>query len=148
MIKKIVAFLSKQQKIPGAGEFVETLSLTLFWGTILNMVMNAGTFYYTTLRNVWPWFSLPKFVVVVGVMIVVAYVVTFKFIAPSIWQFRGRMMGPTGKDALRRVEPEAIRDGGCPYHGSCASDGERCMECVRNLPVTKPDYFAPAPTLR
>ena len=97
MIKKIVNFLKKQQRIPGAGEFVETLSLTLFWGSIINMVMNAGTFYYTTLRIVWPWFSLPKFLGVMAVIIILAYVVTFKFIAPSIWQFRGRMMNGTEK---------------------------------------------------
>ncbi len=93
-MKKLVKRLWEQRRISGIGEFIETLSLTLFWGTILNMVMNAGTFYYTTLRNVWPWFSLTKFIVVIGAGILVAFLLTYKFVAPSIWQFRGRMMGP------------------------------------------------------
>ena len=92
MLKKLINLLTKQQRIKGAGEFVETLSLTLFWGSVVNIIMNAGTFYYTTLRHLIPWFDIGTFIIVMGVGVVIAYIITFKFIAPSLWAFRGKMM--------------------------------------------------------
>lgn len=88
----------KQRILPGVGEFIETLSLTLFWGTIINFVMIAGTFYFTTLRYVAPWFDLPKFIGTVLVGIVTVFIITFKFVVPSLWAFRSKQMQQ--KDAV------------------------------------------------
>ena len=82
----------KQVKIPWVGEFKETLSQTLWWGTVINSIMLAGTFYYTTLRFVWAWFDLPKFIVVVAVGLIVILIVEYKWIIPSIWAFRSKQM--------------------------------------------------------
>ena len=88
MLRKIM----KQVKVPWIGEFKETLSQALWWGTVINSIMLAGTFYYTTLRFVWPWFDLTKFIAVVAVGIVVIYIVEYKWIIPSIWAFRSKQM--------------------------------------------------------
>lgn len=114
MLKKLLNLLTKQQRIKGAGEFVETLSLTLFWGSVVNIIMNAGTFYYTTLRYIIPWFDIGTFIIVMGVGVIIAYVVTFKFIAPSLWAFRGRMMNNEPQSGKKiRV---AIAGGFDPLH--------------------------------
>ena len=108
MLKKVFNYLAKQQKIPGAGEFMETLSLTLFWGNIVNIAMNAGTFYFTTLRYLIPWFDIKYFIIALLCGVVIAYVITFKFIAPSLWAFRGRMMN--GK--IKGKEIKVVVSGG------------------------------------
>lgn len=96
----------QQRALPGVGEFIETLSLTLFWGTIINFVMIAGTFYFTTLRYVATWFDLPKFIAAVLVGIVTVFIITFKFVVPSLWAFRAKQM--LQKDALIIIKLDKI----------------------------------------
>lgn len=92
MLKRLIKLVGKQRLIPWVGEFKETLSQVIFWGSMVNWVMVAGTFYYTTLRHVLPWFRLGLFVGLVGVGMVVIFVLEFKFVVPSIWAFRGKQM--------------------------------------------------------
>lgn len=92
MLKRLRRFLGRQRVIRGVGEFKETLAQMMFWGTIINFTMIAGTFYYTTLRHVLPWFDLKMFIVVVIVGAIIIYIVEYKFIVPSIWAFRGEQM--------------------------------------------------------
>lgn len=92
MLKKLIKSLSNQRLIPGIGEFKETLSQALFWGSIVNYVMVAATFYYTTLRMVAPWFRLHWFVLTIFIGAVIIYIVEFKYVVPSIWAFRGKQM--------------------------------------------------------
>lgn len=92
MLEKIIRHIGKQKLIPWVGEFKETLAQALFWGTIVNFAMIAGTFYYTTLRHVVPWFNLGLFITVACVGLAVILVIEFKFVVPSIWAFRGRQM--------------------------------------------------------
>lgn len=92
MLKRLRRYLGQQKLIPWVGEFKETLAQAMFWGSIANWVMVAGTFYYTTLRHILPWFNLPLFILVVFIGGVVIFVIEFKFVVPSIWAFRGKQM--------------------------------------------------------
>ncbi len=92
LTKKLKGFVGKQTLIPGIGEFKETLAQALFWGSILNILMVGGTFYYTTLRHLVPWFSLSMFIGVVAIIAVIVFILEFKYVVPSIWAFRGRQM--------------------------------------------------------
>ncbi len=94
----------KQHILPGVGEFIETLSLTLFWGTIINFVMTAGTFYFTTLRFVAPWVNLSKFIATVGIGVVTVFIITFKFIVPSIWAFRAKQMQQKDAEVMDKLD--------------------------------------------
>lgn len=101
MLRKLTRFLGQQKVLPGIGEFKETLSQVLFWGSIVNWLMVAGTFYYTTLRNIAPWFSLKWFIATIIVGVIVVFVVEFKYVVPSIWAFRGKQMDlRNGKENL------------------------------------------------
>ena len=93
MLKKLIKLLTRQKQIPLIGEFKETLAQAIFWGSIINWAMVAGTFYYTTLRNVVAWFSLNWFISVLLVGAVVIFVLEYKYVVPSIWAFRGKQMG-------------------------------------------------------
>ena len=92
MLRRLIRYLGKQKLIPWIGEFKETLSQVVFWGSIVNWVMVAGTFYYTTLRHVLPWFDLSWFIAMALLGLAVIFVIEFKFVVPSIWAFRGRQM--------------------------------------------------------
>ncbi|MDO8751924.1 MAG: hypothetical protein Q7K03_12405 [Dehalococcoidia bacterium] len=101
MLKRLASWAkgaSKQRVIPKIGEFKETLSQVLFWGSILNYFMMAGTFYYTTLRFVLPWFDLPKFAVALTLGGLAIFFVEYKWVVPSIWAFRGKQMDMRNSD--------------------------------------------------
>lgn len=92
MLKRLTKYLGTQKVIPGIGEFKETLSQVLFWGSIANWMMVAGTFYYTTLRYIAPWFSLGWFIGVIAIGMLMIFIIEFKYVVPSIWAFRGKQM--------------------------------------------------------
>jgi bifunctional ADP-heptose synthase (sugar kinase/adenylyltransferase) len=92
MLNRTREFLGRQRIVPWIGEFKETLAQAAFWFTAVNFVMVAGTFYFTTLRYVVPWFTLPMFVTIAVVGILVILVIEYKYITPSIWKFRGKQM--------------------------------------------------------
>ena len=92
MLRRLRRSLGRQRLIPWVGEFKETLAQAIFWGSIANWVMVAGTFYYTTLRHIAPWFNLGLFITVLVVGGIGILIVEYKFVVPSIWAFRGRQM--------------------------------------------------------
>ena len=96
MLKKIIKWICKQRVARGVGEFKETLAQTLWWGTIVSFVMMAGTFYYTTLRHIWPWYDLPKFIITMIFGILIIYTLEHKFGVKSLWAYRARQMGMKG----------------------------------------------------
>ena len=104
MLKRLRKFLGHQRVVPGVGEFKETLAQMMFWASIVNFTMIAGTFYYTTLRHVLPWFDLKMFIVVVLIGAVIIYIIEFKFIVPSIWAFRGKQMDLRNEPAPKDTE--------------------------------------------
>lgn len=81
-----------QKKVPWVGGFKETLSQVLWWGTPVNFIMLAATFFYTTLREIAPWFDFLYFILIVVIGVIIVFVLEYKFIVPSIWEFRGRQM--------------------------------------------------------
>ena len=92
MLRRIRKYLGRQKLIPWVGEFKKTLAQAMFWVTPINFIMIAGTFYFTTLRYILPWFKLPVFVAFVIVGAIGILIIEFKFITPSIWAFRGKQM--------------------------------------------------------
>lgn len=81
-----------QHRVPWIGGFKETLSQVLWWGTPVNFVMLAATFYYTTMREIWPWFNFTWFIGIIILGVIIIFFIEYKYIVPSIWEFRGRQM--------------------------------------------------------
>lgn len=104
MIRRLLASVRKQRVIPKIGEFKETFAQVLFWGSIANMSMVAGTFYYTTLRYIVSWADPVKFVSIIVVGFIVMFIVEYKWIVPSIWAFRGRQMDMRNDGAADQTE--------------------------------------------
>lgn len=82
----------RQHKLPWIGAFKETLSQVIFWISMINFGMLGATFYYTTLRYIWPEFRLWMFVTAIALSLVVGFIVEYKFVIPSLWAFRGKQM--------------------------------------------------------
>lgn len=114
MLKRLVRLVGTQRLIPWVGEFKETLAQALFWGTIANFIMIAGTFYYTTLRHILPWFNLGLFIAVACVGLAVILVIEFKFVVPSIWAFRGRQMDLRNQAATEESSQSVIEVAALP----------------------------------
>lgn len=99
--------LGKQKIVGWAGEVIEVGSHAMLWGTVANFGMISGTFYFTTLRYLWPWFKFPYFAVAFAVAAVVVYVIEYKFLVPSVWAFRNRQMFQESNlvmDKLKEIE--------------------------------------------
>lgn len=84
--------IGKQYKISWLGVFKETMAQALWWGTPVNFAMIAGTFYYTTIRHIAPWVNPVFFFVIMGVGVLIALVVEYKFVLPALWSFREKQM--------------------------------------------------------
>ncbi len=93
--KLILKWIKKQGIMPGAGEFKETMGQTLWWGTLVSFVMMSGTFYYTTLRFVLPWYTLPRFIATMIVGLVIIYIFEHKYGVKSLWEYHWKLMGGT-----------------------------------------------------
>lgn len=139
MLKRIAKWLGKQSTIPWIGEFKETLSQALFWGSVLNITMVGGTFYYTTLRHVFPWFDLPKFMMAVIGVLVCVYIIEFKFIIPSIWAFRARQMGVGGNLKGDKQLVVAVSGGFDPIHKGHVRHIKKAMELGRVIVILTRD---------
>jgi len=92
-IAKLIKQLFKWGVASSVGEFKETIGQTLWWGTFVSFAMMAGTFYYTTLRFVAPWFTLDKFAIIVVAVIGLIYAWERRIGVRSLWAHRARQMG-------------------------------------------------------
>jgi len=119
MLRKIRSYIGEQKVIPGIGEFKETLAQAAFWVMPINFMMLAATFYFTTLRHVAPWFTLPMFIVTVFVIGVAILIAEFKYMTPSIWAFRAKQMGLKNDGAKRsnNLVAVAVSGGFDPING-------------------------------
>ena len=93
----------KQRILPKVGEFKEILSQSLWWGTVINSVMIAATFYFTTLRYLVPWFTPVFFLVIAVVGFLVIYVLEKYFITPAIWAFRSKQMSQQDNQIIEKL---------------------------------------------
>ena len=100
MLKRVL----RQYKIPWIGGFKETLSQVAFWISMINFVMLGGTFYYTTLRYIAPWFSPSLFLLSVVVIVLIGLVIEYKFIVPSLWIFRGKQMFEHQSEIMNKLD--------------------------------------------
>lgn len=119
MVHAILGWLRKQKSYPWIGGVKETLAQVMFWGTIVNSLMVAGTFYYTTLRFIAAWLPFWAFVGFAVVVVAIAYVIEYKFIVPSIWAFRSKQMMGFDTQVLDKLD--AIQN---------AVDGNHAPRCV------------------
>lgn len=89
---KLFRKFGKQYKLPWVGVLKETMAQALWWGTPVNFAMIAGTFYYTTIRHTAPWVNPYIFFIVIGVGVLIALVLEYKFVLPALWSFREKQM--------------------------------------------------------
>ena len=91
MIRNIL----KQKKVPMLGAFVDVFYTTLPLLGAFNFLSITVILYETIkpyiLAN-FPWFSFWIFLGVLVLLTLLAMVVFYKFITPSLWDFRSRQM--------------------------------------------------------
>lgn len=98
MIKKIKAFLFRQHMIPVVGATKMMLSYVMFYVAILNFLLISITAYHTTISP-WaivhaPWLNLWSFIGIILFVLLIATVIEYKLVLPSMLAF-GNIQGYT-----------------------------------------------------
>jgi MFS family permease len=100
----------RQKKIIGLGEIYEAfitalpiLSAVQFI-SILAILYNQISPY---LVDVFPWITLFRFVVILSILMILAMILVYKFLIPSIWTFRGKQL--YGFESALLDEVKALR---------------------------------------
>ena len=113
MLKK----LFKQYKVPWVGGAKEMLAQTVFYIAMINFVLIAVVAYNSTLRGFiigWmPGFKLWMFFGILIMLVLVAMVLEYKYIAPSLYSFRSKQMFEHESkvtDTLERIEAKLNED--------------------------------------
>ena len=114
MLKRIF----NQHKLPWVGGAKEMLAQTVFYVSMINFVLIAVIAYNSTLREFiidWmPWFKLWMFLGGLVALVLVAMVLEYKYIAPSLYSFRSKQMFEHESkitDALKRIEGQLNKGG-------------------------------------
>jgi len=110
--------LFKQHRISRVGGFKDMLTQTVFYISMINFVLIAVTAYNSTLRAIiieWiPGFKLWMFFGILIILVLVAMVLEYKYIAPSLYSFRSKQMFEHESkvtDALKRIEKHLDKGG-------------------------------------
>lgn len=85
----------KQKNIPWLGAFVEALYNSLPILSIINFLSILTVLYATTkpyLLEYAPWLTIWMFISFLVVLTFLVMFLTYKFVLPSIWTFRGKQM--------------------------------------------------------
>ena len=137
MLKSRIKQLLIQKKLPFIGEFKETFAQVLFWVSILNGMMVAGTFYYTTLRHIVTWLNLGLFITIIAVFVLIAFIIEYKYIVPSIWAFRGNQLGMNNQTKFTKDREivVAVTGGFDPLHSGHIDHFEEALKLGSSLIV-------------
>ena len=107
----------KQYNIKWIGTFINILYTTAPLLGILMYIINAMTFYAVAsvyILEILPWFSLPVFIVLLVVGVIVLLFVFYKFIYPSYYAFINRQSyihnNPIRKDLAKIKAHLGIKD--------------------------------------
>jgi len=104
-----------QKNIPWVGAFIESLFNALPFISILISVFNFFSIIVVLYANIKPYLgeyvsniTLPVFVgciaIVLIVIAVIAMVLIYKYVNPSLWTFRNKQMNKYDSEVLKRLE--------------------------------------------
>ena len=109
--------LFKQHRIPLVGGFKDMLAQAVFYISMINFVLIAITAYNSTIREyaieLMPWFKLWMFFGILIMLVLIAMIFEYKYIAPSLYSFRSKQMfghKSDVTDTLKRIEAKLTKD--------------------------------------
>jgi len=101
----------RQKKIIGLGEIYEAFITALPVLSAVQFISILAILYNQLsphLVDVFPWITLFRFVVILSIIMVIAMVLVYKFLIPSIWTFRGKQL--YGFESALLDEVKALRE--------------------------------------
>lgn len=88
--------LFRQQRIPYLGELVDSIFTAMPALSLLSLISTLIILYEVTKQYFidWvPWLNIFYFFGVIAIAFLLALVIVFKYVLPSIWHFRSTQMG-------------------------------------------------------
>ncbi len=90
---KLLGLILKQKRIPGLGALVDALYTATPLFSMVNFI-SVLVLLYTAIQEKWaPWLSLFTFFILVAAGTLLVILVVYKFLIPSLWDFRSKQMG-------------------------------------------------------
>jgi hypothetical protein len=105
----------KQRNIPWVGAFVESLFNSLPFISIMLTVFNFVSILVVLYTNIRPYLTeytpnitLGVFVGVavslISLVVVIAMVIIYKYVTPSLWTFRNKQMNKYDNEVIKRIK--------------------------------------------
>ncbi|MGR3295905.1 MAG: hypothetical protein ACUZ8A_06725 [Candidatus Bathyanammoxibius sp.] len=106
----------KQRRIRFLGEFIDTIFTSMPFFSAYTILSTTIILYEMTkeyIQNLLPWMNVLWFMLILGLLFLPVMLVVYKYIIPSVWQFRSTQMGHLeGKiDALSAQIAELKKQG-------------------------------------
>lgn len=113
-MNRLFNFMQKQYNIQGIGNFISVLYTAAPMIGVIMYVVNACTFYMVAKEKYFPWLSLPLFIGIIIIGLVILLVVFFKFVLPSYYAFINRQTydhkNPVADDLKKIKQKLGIED--------------------------------------
>ncbi len=88
--------LFKQRRIRFLGEFIDTIFTSMPFFSAYTILSTTIILYEMTkeyIQNLLPWMNVLYFMLMLGLLFLPVMLVVYKYIIPSVWQFRSTQMG-------------------------------------------------------
>jgi len=97
----------EQRTVKGLGELYEAFMTALpvvsaiQFASILTLLYNQ---YRVWLIGIFPWLTLVWFLVIIGIILIIAMILVYKFLIPSLWTFRGKQLYGFESELMEEVK--------------------------------------------
>lgn len=98
--------ITKQRAIPGIGALVDSLFSCLPFLSFINFIFISIVVYADVrpyLQVYAPWIQLWSFLILLSIVTIIMMLVVYKFVLPSLWEFRGRQLFGFESDVIDRL---------------------------------------------
>ena len=86
----------KQRRVRFLGEIIDTIFTAMPFFSAYTILSTTIILYEMTkeyIQNLLPWMNVLYFMLILGLLFLPVMLVVYKYIIPSVWQFRSTQMG-------------------------------------------------------
>ena len=90
------AKMFKQRRVRFLGEIIDTIFTAMPFFSAYTILSTTIILYEMTkeyIQNILPWMNVLYFMLMLGLLFLPVMLVVYKYIIPSVWQFRSTQMG-------------------------------------------------------
>ncbi len=132
-----------QRRIRFLGEVVDTIFTSMPVFSAYSIISTTIILYELTkeyIQNMLPWMNVGYFILLLGILFIPVMLVVYKYIIPSVWQFRSTQMGHLeGKIDALSAQIDALQSQTSGVHRVAPSRQKpQAKRTVKNPPRPRP----------